>query len=69
MAKRKLSVPQELLYDKVKTYISVNNALPYDTLKSLCGGRFDGTFNALLEKGWVERIEVDDFSNKYKLTP
>lgn len=67
MAKRKLSVPQELLYDKVKVYISTNNSMSYDMLKSLVGGRFDGTFNALLEKGWVERVETDDFSNQFKL--
>jgi len=69
MRKRKLTVTQELLLDQLKVYISTNNGLPYNTLKSLCGGSFDKSFNAILEKGWVERVETNDYSNQFKLTP
>lgn len=68
MKKRKLTRAQEFLLNQLGEYISKDHSLPYDSLKAYCGGSFDGTFNALLEKGYVERVKTDDFSNQFKLT-
>lgn len=65
---RKLTTTQENLLKELKEIYAPGSALKYDTLKILCECKsFDATFNALLEKGYVERVPSDDFSNRYKL--
>ena len=68
---RKLTTTQQELLDEMKKFLSTwsqNNGLPYDTIKGLCDCKsFDSSFNALLDKGYIERVHTDDFSNKFKL--
>ena len=68
MAKKKLTPVQEVLLLTLSKYISTEKALPYNNLKNLCEFKsFDGTFNALLFKGYLTSVPSDDYSNKYKL--
>lgn len=65
---KKLTGAQEALLKELHKYMSANNPMKYDTLKAICECKtFDSTFNALLEKGRVERVETNDFSNQFRL--
>lgn len=71
MRKRKLTPTQETLLQVCKQYTGPNNPIKYDTLKSLCLEHvksFDGSFNALIDKGYFERVETNDYSNQFKIT-
>lgn len=65
---KQLSDQQKSLFIDLKKYIGKNTSLEYDKLKKLCGCKsFDTSFNALLLKGYIKRVETSDFSNKFKL--
>ena len=66
---RKLNIIQQNLLTAIKPYIGINCPIKYDILKSLVNFKsFDSTFNVLINKGYVERFETNDFSNQFKLT-
>ena len=69
MKKRKLTSPtQQKLVNFLQLFMG-QKEVPYDTIKKVANLQtFDQTFNTLLEKGWVERVPTNDFSNKFKLT-
>jgi len=68
MVKKKLTPVQEVLLLTLSKYISTEKALPYNNLKNLCEFKsFDGTFNALLFKGYVVSVPTNDNSNMFKL--
>ena len=67
MNKKKLTLVQGTLLDKLSAYISKNKytAVDYQVLKSLCKTKsFDASFNALLNKNYLNRLENE---NKYYL--
>lgn len=64
-----LTYTQRELLAKVREVVGMDKDMPYDCIKAMCGFKsFDLSFNALLEKGYVERVSSDDFSNRFKLT-
>ena len=74
---RKLTDPQKKLLELLKLYKYVKNSdgvFQYDHMKNICDFKsFDGTFNALLNKGIVQRVygtglntfELSDKCNNY----
>ena len=66
-----LTDAQKTLLEKIVLYKYVKNntgVFLYDDMKNICEFKsFDQTFNALLNKGVLRRIETNDFSNKFKL--
>ena len=66
--KRLTSVQNDLL-TQIKQHISKDDPMGYDELKMAVDFKsFDGSFNALVNKGYVERHKTNDFSNQFKLT-
>jgi hypothetical protein len=68
---KNLTDPQKQLLNKIMLYKYVKNntgIFLYEDMKNICEFKsFDSTFNALLNKGILRRIETNDFSNKFKL--
>ena len=57
-----LTEPQKILLEKIKLYKYVKNSTGiflYDDMKAVCDFKsFDGTFNALLHKGYVKHFST-----------
>jgi hypothetical protein len=66
---KKLTTTQEELLTELDRYISDTWSLQYDKLEKICDCKsFTSSFNVLLSKGYVEREDTGDFSNRFKLT-
>ncbi|MFT6125872.1 MAG: hypothetical protein ACJAVA_000314 [Flavobacteriaceae bacterium] len=66
---KKLTVPQNNLYTILLKYMTFTNPMNYANLKNLSEFKtFDSTFNALLNKGHVQRFKEGDGQNTYILT-
>jgi hypothetical protein len=70
---KKLTEPQETLLEKINLYKYIKNntgIFSYDDMKKICDFRsFDGSFNALLDKGYLKHfITTDNSTNKFILT-
>lgn len=64
---RKLTKTQAELLDIISELI-YEHPVPLDDIKRLSNFKsFDSSFNALYEKGWVERVKTNDFTNQFKL--
>ena len=73
-----LTKTQQNLLNELSKIIT-NEAIKYDTLKKVVKyqkdvsnhafSSFDATFNALYNKGYVKRVETNNFDNKFILTP
>ena len=69
----KLTGPQETLLEKINLYKYIKNntgVFTYNDMKTICDFKsFDGSFNALLHKGYLKHfITTDNFANKFILT-
>ena len=65
---RKLTEVQTNLLNKIKTFLSEGESMPYENIKNLAEFKsFDSSFNALIFKGWVVPQKNNDFSNRFKL--
>jgi len=68
MRKPKLTAVQDKLLKIVTPLLSDGKAIPYDNLKRLSEFKsFDGTFNAILSKGYLKSVKTADYSNQFKL--
>lgn len=67
---KKLTATQEKLMSHLGDILLLKHHLPLETLKRRCSHikSFDSTFNALYEKGYLERHETNDYSNQFKLS-
>ncbi len=69
--KKKLTPTQEKLYKVLVKFFNTDKGVPYDALKSVAVDNgiksFEGSFNAIYDKGWVSRVKTNDFSNKFKV--
>jgi hypothetical protein len=68
-----LTQSQRILIEKINLYKYIKNSngiFSYDDMKKICDFKsFDGSFNALLNKGYLKHfITTDDFANKFILT-
>jgi hypothetical protein len=66
---KKLTPPQNNLYNILLRYMTFKSPMQYDKLKNLSEFKtFDSTFNALLNKGHVQRFKEGNGQNTYILT-
>lgn len=66
---KKLTLTQSDLYSILLKYMTYTSPMKYDNLKALSEFKtFDNTFNALLNKGHVQRFNEGDGNNTYILS-
>jgi len=63
---KRLTPAQIFVLNNISKFMPVGNTMKYDNIKSLTESKsFDGSFNALFNAGYFQRVHTNDFSNQF----
>jgi len=67
---KKLTAVQFNLLELIRIYQPESKIFEYDKIKEKCNFRsFDGSFNALLDKGYINHFSTPEDKNTFKIKP